>query len=169
MSADGIERRRLGFSTVEDVLADAEAQLAGPHRTTGQWSAREIVGHVADFLALANGNLVPDRLPLPLRLMGGVLRSTGVHRRALPRGIKAPAFVDAQLKVHRDGTDADALAYLRRETLQAADPARGLRHPSPLFGRLTREQWVALHCRHAELHFAHLHAAEDRPGRLDGR
>ena len=29
-------------------------------------------------------------------------------------------------------------------------------HPSPVFGRLSHEQWVRLHCRHAEMHFGFL-------------
>ena len=34
-----------------------------------------------------------------------------------------------------------------------------MKHPSPVLGKLSHEQWEQLHCRHAELHLSFLHPA----------
>ena len=154
------ERRTLRFESLADVLADAEHVLSGPHRVTGNWSAAEIVGHVGDLLGIGNGTLDVAPLPLPLRMFGRILHKVGATRRPIKAGIKAPDFVDEALAAHRAAGEDGALAHLREQTRIAESPA-GLTKPSPLFGRLSRAEWITLHCRHAELHFSFLHPDSD--------
>jgi hypothetical protein len=56
-----------------------------------------------------------------------------------------------------DVTWEQALSELR-ETIDKAK-RDGMTHPSPVLGRMSNDDWVSLHCRHAELHFSFLHPA----------
>ena len=153
-------RRTLRFTTLDDVLVDAETVTAGPHHTTGNWTAAQIVHHVATLMRVANHGGGP-RLPRPVRLVGRVLKLAGVHRRPLKPGIKMPGSVKKHFLGPPDLPLADALALLREQVATAN--ATPMPHPSPLFGRLEPDVWVEVHCRHAELHFSFVHPGEPRP------
>jgi hypothetical protein len=53
---------------------------------------------------------------------------------------------------------AEALAQFNNafDRLAKSSPSR----PSPLFGPMTHEEWIALHLRHSELHLSFLRADE---------
>ena len=159
------ERRELHFETLDDLVADARAVALHPHETTGNWNASQIVLHVTDLIGLANHG--PDvRLPLPVRLLGKVLRLFGMHHRPMPSGVKAPSFLDADLEAHAQVPVEEAVATLEREVAEAH--ATPMSHPNPLFGPLTHAQWVTMHCRHAELHFSFLRPIPELCLRLGG-
>ncbi len=53
-----------------------------------------------------------------------------------------------------DVTWEDAVEHLRTIISRAKD--EGMTGRSPVFGQLTHDEWVQMHCRHAELHFSFL-------------
>ncbi len=145
------ERRTLHFETLEEILADAEAVTAVPHRTTGNWSAAQIIHHVTVLLeVMTQGKDLP--MPLPIKIVGRGLRLFGVHRKTMKPGIKPPAKTAAKFSAPPDTDLNDALAYMREEVRIAGE--QGMKYPSPLFGKLSHSDAVAMHCRHAELHLS---------------
>ena len=71
-----------------------------------------------------------------------------------PRGIKLKG--DVRVILPSDTMDFDTgLAALRREIGRIRAGER-FTHPSPLFGKLTHDQWVGLHCNHAAMHLGFL-------------
>ena len=146
------QRRTLHFDHLREVLADAEAVTAGEFMTTGNWSAAQILYHVAYLMDVMNHGK-PMPLPWPVKLVGRGLRVMGVHRKPYKPGVKPPAKVVAMFSAPPDTTLPEALDYLRQQ-IADAESETGLKHPSPLFGPMSRADAVAMHCRHAELHFS---------------
>ncbi len=147
------ERRELHFETLGDIVADARAVTLQPHETTGNWNAPQILLHVSSLIGTANRG-TDVRLPLPIRLVGRALRTLRMHRRPIKPGIRAPAFLMNDLPAFEGVPVEEAVATLEREVAEAE--AKPMSHPSPLFGALSHEEWVTMHCHHAELHFSFL-------------
>ena len=79
--------------------------------------------------------------------------------RTLRSGIKPGLPVPKKLSGLRPDKDVkwdDALADLRGN-IQRIGAGERMTAVSPLFGRMTHEDWVRLHCRHAELHLSFVH------------
>lgn len=157
--------RTLRFTSLAEVLADAESFARGSARALGVWTPAQNVEHVRRLIAVSlDGSDV--RMPIGYRLLGRVLGSRLLRGRALRSrlrpGFKAP---DA-FQPPADVTLEQALADLRRDVDRASRPG-AMTHASPLLGPLVHEEWERLHCRHAELHFGFVipdAAAADGPG-----
>jgi hypothetical protein len=92
---------------------------------------------------------VPEKAPWLLRLVARTFLKRWAHARPMRPGLRLPAAFAKRL-IPNPTTAEEGLKGLREAIgrLQATDA----RHPSPLLGSLTRDEWDQLHCRHAELH-----------------
>jgi len=151
-------RRSVKFSTMQDLLDDAEAIAAAPHETTGNWSVSQIVYHVGGLVDVSlNGTDL--KLPLVVRLFGKLIKSSTLKKGINP-GIQMPAAIRPRFEPPEDIPLEESMAQFRKWIAQANEPG-SMTHKSPLFGELTHEQWVQMHCRHAELHFSFMRKKED--------
>jgi len=152
------DRRTLKFSNLDDLLADAEAVTRGGTHdapATGNWSAAQNIYHVAFTIGMANrGSDI--KIPLPMKFVGRTLKLLGAHAKSINPGINPPAKVAAAFAPPQDVAVDAAMQKLRDEIAYAKE--HGMKFPSPLFGKLTHDQWVQMHCRHAELHFGFIQA-----------
>jgi len=151
--------RDLKFASLDEVLAAAEAIDPATATTLGNWSAAQIVEHVARFMTASREGFPADmKPPLFVRLPIMAVRSLVVSRTP-PRGVKLPQqMVDAFIPPADFPWDK-AIAHLRAE-VEAINSGERFTAPSPLFGKLSHEQWVKLHCRHASMHFGYIIPAE---------
>ena len=150
-------RRPVRFESLEELSAEAEriaeAEHAGRARALGNWSPGQNLQHLARFMTCSLDGFGKEP-PLPVKLFGRVLRlflRGGMFQKPVPPGFKLPRgmpFIPAEQVGAGEG--ARELCAVIDRVQQGAPfiPA------SPLFGRLTREQWIALHLRHAELHLS---------------
>jgi hypothetical protein len=152
------EHRALRFNTIDDALAEIEriaaAERAGTLRTTGNWSFGQIFGHLATWIDFPYDGY-PDsvRPPWILKLVCRMMKGKFL-RGPLPRGSRIPNFPEGTLGTERLSTDEGHARVVRAfKRLQGAPPLR----PSPIFGVLTHEEWIAGNLRHAELHLGYLH------------
>lgn len=144
------ERRTLSFASMKDILDDVTYLDSGdPPRATGNWTAAQIVQHVGTLIAFSIDGF-PGRAPLHLALLGRLMKKRAMAG-AAPPGFRTFDFLEPDRGVAWE----EAVAFLGR-TIGRLDRER-MRATSPIFGRLSHEQWVALHCRHAELHFSFIH------------
>jgi len=153
------DRRQLRFASLDDILADAEAVTAGGAVTpavTGNWTAAQNIHHVA-FTVRISSRGADFRIPLPIRMVGRALKFVGVHTRPIKPGVNPPAKIAAAFAPPPDISIADAWQKLRDEITYAKE--HGMTHPSPLFGKLSHDDWIKAHCRHAELHFGFIRPA----------
>lgn len=143
---DSTQRRTLSFSTLHDILADAETFTSPGTVSLGGWTPAQNIDHVRALINVARTG-AGFKLPLVYRVLGRVMRSS-VLKSSMKAGFKSvPELVPAE-----DITIDDALSAFREE-IKAASVPGAMKYPSPLLGAITHDEWVALHCRHAELHF----------------
>jgi hypothetical protein len=148
------DRRTLRFGRMEDILKDVEtldaAQRNGGKVTaTGNWTPAQIVWHVNAFI-IASHDGFPFQAPWFMRVLGKMLKS-GALNKPLKPGIKAPKSM-SKMMPPADVTWGDAVASLRKQMARHTKGEK-MRVPSPMFGDLAHEEWIQLHCRHAEMHF----------------
>lgn len=151
--------RTLKFSSLADVLADAEriaaSDRAGTLRRTGNWTAAQNFNHIAAFMEYPYDGY-PAELSNPPWFVRVILKlmKSKYMRGPLPRGVKIPKIPGGTVGATDGPVDAAVMRLKKAaERLKVAAPTV----PNPVFGPLSHEEWVQLHCRHAELHFGYLH------------
>jgi hypothetical protein len=151
------DRRRLGFSTIDDLLADVErivaAEKAGRLRRTGSWTAGQAMGHLATWINYAYEGY-PFKVPWFIKVF--IRMKKGKYlREGMPAGVRIPGVEGGTYGTEVLSTDEGA-ARLRQALarLQRGEPAK---YESPAWGKMSAEERVALNLRHAELHLSFLH------------
>ena len=147
------------FQTLTDILDDVEPRAAGSVASTGNWTAAQIVQHIADSIGHSVDGYeerASDSHRAVARKKRDRLLSEG-----FPRGIRIPdemthLLPDAEVEWET------AVANLRDAVQRAEAATLGADHP--FLGVMSDEEWRRFHCRHAELHFGFLEdAAADGP------
>ncbi len=148
------DRRRLSFTSLDDIQADVEALDGSAIRTTGNWTAAQIVQNVTDVITLSVDGF-GFKLALPLRVLGRLLRSRALTKPMRP-GFSVPPAMRAMLPSDQLPFE-QAVASLRQAI--GRTKSERMTKASPLLGQMTHEQWEQLHCRHAEMHLSFIHPA----------
>ena len=150
------DRRELEYATMSEILDDIEYLASGdPPRTIGNWSSAQIVLHVTSVINYSLDGFPRPRAPLALRLIGRLMRKRALTK-TLPAGLKFPKGFEFLTPPDNVPWD-DAVDRFRR-AIRRLDTDR-MTQRSPVLGKLSHDQWVRLHCRHAELHFSFMHPA----------
>ncbi len=155
------QRRKLQFHTLHEILRDVE-QLAAVTSETGEsicadgnWTPAQIVEHVTFFIDGAIDGFT-FTAPLLIRVLARPFKKRILTKPMKP-GVKLPARMNVVLPDPQT-TWEDAVSALR-DTVARIDTGERMTQPSPLLGAMTHEDWVKLHCRHAEMHFSFMHPA----------
>jgi Protein of unknown function (DUF1569) len=143
-------RRKLKFSSFEEVIADAEKLASSPHtRTLGNWPLSQLLTHVA--LAINKSiDGISVSMPWHTRLLG-VLIKRRILKNGLPPGFKLPKDKEAGA-YPAASSPRDALETLRRSVERTKTEKMSARHP--VLGRLSHEEWTQFHLHHAALHLS---------------
>lgn len=143
----------LHFDSLEAIVDHVEGMNPSTVSSSGNWSPGELVHHVARTIHVSRTGFGDVRLPLILRLVGPWMKKR-VTTKTFKPGFKNPPYL-RQLFDPEPGIDfTAAIAILREEVSQSA--GGHLTQRSPLLGEMSHEDWVNLHCRHAEMHFSFL-------------
>ena len=150
------DRRRLRFSTIDDLLADIDRLVAadqvGKLRRTGNWTAGQAMGHIATWIDYAYQGYpfkVPWLIIVLIRMKKGKYLRDG-----MPAGVRIPGVESGTYGTEPLSTDEGA-ARLRQALakLQRGEPVK---YNSPAWGKMTPDERIALNLRHAELHLSFL-------------
>jgi hypothetical protein len=144
-------RRKLNYTSLQDVLADADRLGSGNVQTLGNWTAGQIYRHLATAF---NGSIDGFGFAFPwyFRLMGGLFKKKLVSG-AMPPGMKLPS--DFARKVMPEPTStAEGLAELRAAVSRLERDPHRAKHP--VFGDISNEEWNQIHLNHAKLHMSFL-------------
>jgi hypothetical protein len=143
-------RHELSFLSFDDVLADAEKLVAcSSVKTLGNWPLSQLLTHLAGAINRSIDG-ISVKFPFFMRLLGLFMKGR-VLKKGLRPGIKLPAEREAIAFPVAD-SPYESLQSLRRAVDRLRTERMTARHP--FFGKLTHEEWVLLHLRHAELHLS---------------
>jgi hypothetical protein len=146
-------RRSLRFNSIDDVMAEverlAEAERKGRLRRLGNWTLGQALNHLAcwaEYCYTGTPLKVPFFVKWPLRL-----RKRKFLSEPMRSGMRIPGVAGGTLATEPRSLE-DGLARIRRvmERLGAEAPTK----PHSIFGRLSKEEWIASQLRHAELHLS---------------
>jgi hypothetical protein len=142
--------RKLKFSSFDEMLADAAALTASPNtRTLGNWPLHKLIGHLAVTINKSIDG-ISIRLPWYIRFVGWLIK--GRLLKGLPPGVKLPKDVEPDWYPNTADNAQDALEAMRGAVARLQSEKMTARHP--VLGKLTHEQWIQYHLRHAELHLS---------------
>jgi len=150
--------RNLRFDSTLELAADLDrleaAARAGTLRSTGSWSLGQCAQHIGKFFAGALDGF-DGKAPLVIRVVGRLLfKRKALGPEPMPGGINLPASASSMLP-DPEISDEAGLAFLR-EQIARVDRGEKFSHPSPLFGRLSHDEWMVLQLKHAALHLGFL-------------
>lgn len=143
-------RRKLHFENLSEVLAEAEKIAAIDAETLGNWTPAQIFDHLSKSLRVAVDG-TDAYFPWPARLFLRPIRSRFFSRPLKP-GFHVPSKLELVLRPRQGLSTEQALKELRAAV--ARFEAASQLAPHPAFGPLTREEWLQITLRHAELHLS---------------
>lgn len=159
------DRRTVKLATLDDLAAEADriaqAEATGAVRPLGNWSPGQNLQHLARFMTCSIDGF-GGKPPVWLRLLGRVMRLVFGKKLFLnppPPGMQLPP--DLPFVPDAEVGAAGAAAELRAVIDRVKGGAKFL-PASPVLGRLSREQWIELHLRHAEMHLSFVGLDEGR-------
>ena len=154
-----VSLRPLSFSTVDQAMAEIErvaaAALAGKATCKGNWEVGQIFGHLAHWIQWGfDGS--PVHPPWFVRLLGPLMKRKVLNGKS-PQGFRLPGAAEGTYGVEKLSVE-EGLRRCREQfaRLKAGAPAI----PNEVFGRMTHEEWIKLHLRHAEGHLGYVEVKE---------
>ena len=142
-------RRTVHYENFDDLLADVNQLTAGKVRTLGNWSLGQILSHLAKAFEYSIDGF-PFLMPAPMRFVFGLVMKRRFLNRTLPSGFQLPKKASDLIPAEIDPVEASALLTKAIDRLKNEQQ----RSPNPALGRLTIDEWNALHLRHAEMHLS---------------
>jgi hypothetical protein len=143
-------RRQLTFTSLDEILADAERAVASNAATTGNWSLGKILEHVATVMEkFVDG--FETKPPLPVRLICRWFLKNRFLRNGMQPGYQLRGKIAKELLP--DNTDPQqALQHLRQAVEHMKNHTGDIAHP--FFGPMNRQEFIGMTCRHAEMHMS---------------
>ena len=148
------------YASFEDIRAELDrfeqAHAAGTLRTTGNWSAGQILEHCGEPIGLSIDGWVneagePIVFPFFLRLLGSLIFKPTLGKLKARPGIKLPKNA-SRLLPQPERTFEDGMQIFRKQ-MARLESGEQMTKPSPLLGKMTHEKWTLLHLDHCRLHF----------------
>lgn len=151
-----VERRKLTFTTLEDVAEDAENLLAKGYDQAGNWDLAQVAGHLAEWLRFPiEGFPKPPLLIKPMLWLMKVTSGKKMLEKILADGFTPGGRTMPETVPPSGGNAAEAVARLR-SAVEGWKAHTGDVHPSPLLGAMTKETGLALQLKHAAHHLSFL-------------
>ena len=145
--------RRLRFESIDEVLAEidriVQADEDGHLQTAGNWTAGQIMAHIAAWIEYGYEGFPLEPPPWFIRwILRWQLKK--YLRDGFPTGVRIPRIENGTVGMDemptREAADRLKSAFQR---LDNGDPAN---FHSPAFGEMKQEDRIRLNLRHAELH-----------------
>ena len=151
-----VERRKLSFASLDEVMADAENLLAKGYERAGNWDLAQVCLHLADWMRFPVEGF--PKLPVFLRPLFWLFRMTvGPAKRLkyVAEGMPSGKPTMPQTVAQAGGDAVLAVAKLK-EAAARFEAYTGTIHPSPLFGAMNKDEALQLQLVHCSHHLSFL-------------
>jgi uncharacterized protein DUF1569 len=151
------QRRELVFNSFDDVVRDVENLRSRGCEKAGNWDLAQVCGHLTKWLSYPL-----DGFPRAGCFIGSMLwlmRITvgkGMKRKILTTGRFKEGGPTMPESVPASGQDEAAAVVQLKETIDRFKKHTGEFHPSPLFGRMDRDETTRMHLIHCAHHLSFL-------------
>lgn len=150
-------RRKLRFSSIDQLAQEIDriesAHQQGILRTSGNWSAGQVLSHIAAWIEYGYDGY-PVKPPIwPLRILLGWM-GRRMLKSGMPVGVRIPGV--SQGTVGMDEAPVSNAASRLRKALQRLQSGEEARFHSPAFGPMSHQDRIQLNLRHSELHLGFL-------------
>jgi hypothetical protein len=143
-------RRTLDYRSFDELRADVRSLMGRRYHRAGTWSLGQVCDHLDKMFTMTLDGFA-FKMPLALRLFAGPIKKWMLKKRKMPTGVKGPpTFMPADEGSLNDHAAAERLL----QTIDRYTSHAGELHPSPLFGKLTREEWDQIHLIHSAHHLS---------------
>ena len=148
-------RRMLRFESIDQAMAEVEwlveAERAARLRRLGNWTLGQTLGHLATWAEYSYTGM-PLKVPFFIKWILRLRKRKFLYG-PMRSGVRIPGVEGGTLATDPVPLEQGRERFRRAmERLKAEAPTA----PSPVFGRLTHEESIALNLRHAELHLGFL-------------
>jgi Protein of unknown function (DUF1569) len=139
-------------ATVANHVKTRLAQLQPQsERQWGKMTAAQMLAHCSVSMQWAVGEVVPEKGPLPTRLIGRLIKPL-VFRNDDPMRKNSPTAKSLIVSGERDlASERDHLSGLI-DKFAAAGPAGCTTNPHSIFGKMTPQEWAILMYKHLDHH-----------------
>lgn len=147
--------RALKLSTLEELEQELvrieRAHAAGTLSACGNWSPGKILGHISSWIDFGFEGY-PMSPPPFVRAVCRLMKGVFLRNQAMKPGFRIHGAPEGTYGLEEMDVPT-GLARLRRSIKRLNfDELK----PHPLFGLMTREQWIRMHVNHASLHLGFL-------------
>lgn len=146
------------YTSVQELKAELDAieaaERAGTLRTTGAWSAGQILEHCAKFMRMSFDGFGDMKAPVVFRWLGSALLKPRLGKSHMKPGIRLPGSASELLP--RDLVSFEEGMGLIRAQIARIDAGERMTRASPILGKMSHDQWVLLHLDHCRLHLGFL-------------
>ncbi|MEW4452355.1 DUF1569 domain-containing protein [Bremerella sp. JC817] len=152
-ASDKLSRRQLHLQSFDEVLSEARSLSRVGYHRVAKWSLGQICDHVSRFMDASIDGFPPSPFYVPLIRPFARM----AHLGKILRNEHLPAKMPT-LSVFMPGEwaeDEKALPQLEAAIARILDPNVQF-VPSPLFGKLTPEEWRKVHLWHCQHHLEYL-------------
>jgi len=143
-------RRQVEYRELADIVSDVRSLATRPCTTVGAWTFAQNVEHVASAIDMAFDG-AGFKAPWLARMIIAPLLKKRVLTKPMRAGFRLPRRAAALLP-DSDVELENAVRHL--ETAISRFESETPSHPHPFLGRLTPQEYVQLHLRHAALHLS---------------
>jgi hypothetical protein len=148
-----IEPRRLRLATLDNVVAEVERLHRDGYSQAGDWDLSQICEHLSDWMSYPMDGFPP--IPFHMKMLLSAIRAVRgkkdmhafIESQSLPKNQPTlPASVHAP-----DKNEAESVLRFK-SMIDRLKEYRGTIHRSPLFGKLDRNELIALQTAHSVHH-----------------
>lgn len=150
MAAKTAARRKLSYSSLQEIVADANRLTEANAPTTGNWTKGQIFDHLARLMDRSLDGF-DFTVAWPIRLIGKYFFKQQVFKKGVAPGYQLKGDTRKALGPEPI-SDQEGLEHLKQSIQRLETESQ--RFASPVLGELTRDEWDLLHRRHAELHMS---------------
>lgn len=157
VSSKPVARRTVRLADLDAYRAEVDrvmaAEQSGKLQAVGNWTAGQVLAHLAAWIEYAYVGFPISPPPWPIRFILKTFIKKKYLRDGMSAGVKIPGVPDGTVGQDQMATLEAAERLKRAIVRMRSEPPR---YPSPAFGNLSQDEFVRINLRHAELHLGFL-------------